>query len=209
MIAVIDYGVGNLRSVQKALQRVGANAVVTKEPKEVAKAAGVVLPGVGAFGKAMESLRRSGLDEPLRAAVRSGRPFLGICLGLQLLFNESEERFGETSDPPQGLGLLAGRVRRFPAGEKVPQIGWNQLHLPRRSRLFAGVEPGAYVYFVHSYYAEPASAEVVAATTDYGLSYCSAVEVENIMAVQFHPEKSSDVGQQILRNFAALCREGQ
>lgn len=205
MIAIIDYGMGNLRSVEKALAHVGAEAVITQDPAVLEQAAGVVLPGVGAFAQAMDNLKAAGLIEPIHRAIASGKPFLGICLGLQLLFETSEERFGDNPELPRGLGVIPGRVLRFPAGLKVPQIGWNTLHFPKQTRLFAGVEPGSHVYFVHSYYAAPADLGVVAAVTDYGIEYCSAVEVDNVMAVQFHPEKSSRVGLQILRNFAALC----
>lgn len=206
MIAIIDYGMGNLRSVEKALAHVGAQAAVTQDPEVLEKATGVVLPGVGAFAQAMDNLKAAGLVEPIRRAIASGKPFLGICLGLQLLFETSEERFGDDAALPRGLGIVPGRVRRFPAGPKVPQIGWNTLLFPKATRLFAGVDEGSYVYFVHSYYAEPADPAVVAAVTEYGIEYCSAVEAGNVMAVQFHPEKSSRVGLQILSNFAALCR---
>lgn len=206
MIAIVDYGMGNLRSVQKALLHVGADAVITSEPHVLQDAAGIVLPGVGAFARAMTHLRNLDLIEPVRRAVASGKPFLGICLGLQLLFETSEERFDASQQLPEGLGILPGRVVRFPEGVKVPQIGWNQLRFPKPSRLFAGIPDGSYVYFVHSYYAVPRDPGVVTATADYGLEYCAAVETENVMAVQFHPEKSSQVGLAILRNFAALCR---
>ncbi|HEY8417629.1 MAG TPA: imidazole glycerol phosphate synthase subunit HisH [Limnochordales bacterium] len=205
MVAIIDYGMGNLRSVEKALAHVGAEAVITQDARLLEQAAGVVLPGVGAFGQAMDNLRAAGLIEPIHRAVRSGKPFLGICLGLQLLFDTSEERFAPDAPLPQGLGILRGRVLRFPGDLKVPQIGWNTLRFPRPTRLFAGVEPGSHVYFVHSYYVAPDDPGVIAATTDYGIEYCSAVEADNVMAVQFHPEKSSRVGLQILRNFVTLC----
>ncbi|OUN00578.1 MAG: imidazole glycerol phosphate synthase, glutamine amidotransferase subunit [Firmicutes bacterium ZCTH02-B6] len=206
MIAIIDYGMGNLRSVEKALTYVGAEAVITQDPAVLERAAGVILPGVGAFAQAMANLRAAGLIDPIHQALASGKPFLGICLGLQLLFETSEERFDDGPELPRGLGALRGRVRRFPDGLKVPQIGWNTLRFPKETRLFAGIEPGSHVYFVHSYYAEPADSSVTAAVTEYGIEYCSAVEVDNVMAVQFHPEKSSRVGLQILSNFAALCR---
>jgi len=205
MIAIIDYGMGNLRSVAKALAHVGAEAVITQDARVLQQAAGVVLPGVGAFGEAMDNLRAADLIDPIHQVVRSGKPFLGICLGLQLLFETSEERFAPDAPLPQGLGILRGRVLRFPDDLKVPQIGWNTLRFPRPARLFAGVEPGSYVYFVHSYYVVPDDPDVVAAVTDYGIEYCSAVEAGNVMAVQFHPEKSSRVGLRILRNFVALC----
>jgi len=206
MIAIIDYGMGNLRSVQKAFEHVGAAVAVTRDPKVLLDAAGIVLPGVGAFAKAMDNLRAAGLVEGVARALEAGKPFLGICLGMQLLFESSEERFSEGDELPRGLGVLPGRVLRFPQGLKVPQIGWNSLSFPKRTRLLQGIEPGSRVYFVHSYYVRPDAADVVAATTHYGLDYCSALETGNVMAVQFHPEKSSRVGLRILSNFARLCR---
>ena len=230
LLAVLDYGMGNLRSVSKALELAAREfpelkVVVTGDPVEASRATGVVLPGVGAFGAAMANLERSGLDRVVREAIADGRPFLGICLGLQLLFDESAERFAEDT-LPRGLGILPGRVRRFPAGLKVPQIGWNQLSLrshlqlhpqphlhpqlqsqlePRKpgNPLWRGVQQGAYTYFVHSYYVEPQDPEVIAATSDYGIEFTAAVWRENLFALQFHPEKSSQVGLQMLRNFAA------
>lgn len=207
MIAIIDYGAGNLRSVEKAFQHVGVPAAVTSKKEDIKNARGIVLPGVGAFGRAMENLHRSGLDEVVKEAIAGGKPFLGICLGLQLLFTESEEGFGGR-EFPRGLDILSGRVRRFPAGLKVPQIGWNQLHFRRRVPLFAGVEEGAYVYFVHSYYVEPADEAVVATTTDYGIDFVSSVAWKNVWAIQFHPEKSSRVGLRILRNFGEWVKGG-
>ncbi len=203
MIAIVDYGVGNLRSVQKALESVGAPAQVTADPAVVDAAAAIVLPGVGAFGAAAANLRQSGLLPPVLAGIEAGKPFLGICVGMQLLFEYSEELYG--GERPRGLGLLPGAVRRFPPGLKVPQIGWNQLEFRRESPLFAGVDAGAYVYFVHSYYCAPADDESVAAVTDYGITYCSSVYLRNIAAIQFHPEKSSRVGLGILRNFRDWC----
>lgn len=205
MIAVVDYGMGNLRSVQKALEFVGADVVVTQDAGVLRRAAGVVLPGVGAFQQAMVHLHNARLIEPMLEILHAGKPFLGICLGLQLLFETSEEQFGP-GPRPRGLGYLRGQVLRFPEGPKVPQIGWNSLRFPKSSRLFQGVEPGSYVYYVHSYYVRPADDAVVAATTEYGIEYCAAVEIGNVMAVQFHPEKSSRVGLHILGNFVALCR---
>jgi imidazole glycerol-phosphate synthase subunit HisH len=205
-IAVIDYEMGNLRSVQKALERVGATAVVTRDPDVIMGAAAAVLPGVGAFGTCMDNLRRHGLIEPVKIFVASGRPFLGICLGMQLLFEESEE-FG----PVPGLGILPGKVVRFapdPEGKrKVPQMGWNGLAIEKRAPHLAGLKDGAQVYFVHSYYPVPADPEVVATTTDYGGSFASAVWQDNVFACQFHPEKSQAVGLRILANFAALAGE--
>jgi glutamine amidotransferase len=199
---------GNLRSVQKALERVGASAEITRDPAVIARAPGAVLPGVGAFGMCMENLRRFGLVDPVREFVASGRPFLGICVGMQILFDESEE-FGRVP----GLGILGGRVVRFAPdpgdGLKVPQIGWNTLGVRRRAPHLAGIPDDAYVYFVHSYYAVPADAAVVAATTEYGTTFASAVWQENVFATQFHPEKSQAVGLRLLANFAGLVAEGQ
>lgn len=210
LLAILDYGMGNLRSVSKALELATRpfpelKVVVTSDPAVAGRAAGVVLPGVGAFGAAMANLERSGLDRVVREAIAGGSPFLGICLGLQLLFDGSEERFAEDT-LPRGLGILPGRVRRFPAGLKVPQIGWNQLNLrPREPEnpLWRGVHQGAYAYFVHSYYVDPQDQGVIAATSEYGIEFAAAVWWENLFAVQFHPEKSSGVGLQMLRNFAA------
>ncbi|MGH7858046.1 MAG: imidazole glycerol phosphate synthase subunit HisH [Candidatus Binatia bacterium] len=201
MIAVVDYGMGNLRSVEKGLERSGASAVVTSDPRRILEARGVVLPGVGAFGACMENLVARGLDSPIREVVRSGKPFLGICLGLQLLFEESEE-FG----PVAGLGLLPGRVRRFegPSFEalKIPQMGWNRLRFRRAVPELEGVDDGAFVYFVHSYYVEPADPDLIVATTDYGIELTAAIARRNLFACQFHPEKSQEVGLRILGNFA-------
>jgi len=207
MIAIVDYGMGNLRSVQKAFERIGYEARITNVPGDLKDASGVVLPGVGAFGKAMENLTRSGFVEAVLAAIERGKPYLGICLGLQLLLDESEERFSPDEPFPKGLGVIRGRVRKFPPGLKVPQIGWNQLHTSRPGRLFRGIEDGAYVYFVHSYYAYPEDESVVATTTEYGVSFASSIERDHVMAVQFHPEKSSAVGLAILKNFGEVTKE--
>ncbi len=205
-IAVIDYEMGNLRSVQKALERVGAAAIVTRDPEVIMGAAAAVLPGVGAFGACMENLGRHGLVEPVKVFAASGRPFLGICVGMQILFDESEE-FG----PVRGLGILPGKIVRFapdPAGKrKVPQMGWNALTIAKRPPHLAGVRDGAQVYFVHSYYPVPADPDVVATTTDYGCTFASSVWSDNVFATQFHPEKSQAVGLRILANFAALAGE--
>ncbi len=206
MIVIVDYGMGNLRSVEKALARVGGDPVITGDPTMVARAEKVVLPGVGAFCAAMTNLHCSGLRESVVQSIAAGKPFLGICLGLQMLFDESSE-MGATP----GLGVLPGRVVRFfeqetpPGAEdlKVPHIGWNALKLRGSSRLLQGLEEGARVYFVHSYYPEPREAGLIAATSDYGVDFCCAVEKDNIAATQFHPEKSGTVGLQILRNFVA------
>lgn len=196
MIAVVDYGAGNLRSVEKALQALGADARLTADPEAVRRAERVVLPGVGAFGEAMERLRSSGLDEAVMAAIRAGKPFLGICLGLQLLFEQSEE-----SPRARGLGLLRGSVRRLPEAVKVPHLGWNIVAFREGERMFGSIPEGSYFYFAHSYYAEPADPKLVTGQTEYGISFASAVRMENVWAVQFHPEKSQKWGLQFLRNF--------
>jgi len=200
-IAIIDYGMGNLRSVQKALERVGAEAVITRDRGRIEAAAGVVLPGVGAFGACMGNLRAYGLEEPIKRVVAAGTPFLGICLGLQLLFEESEE-FG----PVRGLGILPGRVVRFrvDAALKIPHMGWNQIRKTRDVPHLAGIDDGVFVYFVHSYYVAPADPGLTATTTEYGLSFTSAIARDNVFACQYHPEKSQAVGLTILRNFAGL-----
>jgi imidazole glycerol-phosphate synthase subunit HisH len=203
MITIIDYGMGNLRSVQKGFEKVGFDAKVTDDPREVSKAERLVLPGVGAFRDCMTNLREGGFVEPILRHVESGRPFLGICLGLQLLFTESEE-FGRH----QGLGIVPGRVVRFPEGMrdrdgelKVPHMGWNEIAIRRPAPIFRGIEDGSSVYFVHSYYVVPEDPEVTATETDYGLSFCSSIWKDNVMATQFHPEKSQQVGLKILKNF--------
>ena len=200
MIAVLDYGAGNLLNVEKALRFIGCDPAVTSDPEVLGAANAAVLPGVGAFGSAMGSLQQSGLVPPLLDFIRSGRPFLGICLGLQLLFEESEETPGV-----KGLGVLKGKICRFPekTGLKVPHIGWNSLNLKTQGGFFAGLEENPYVYFVHSYYLKAAERGIVAATAEYGVEFDAAVQEKNITAVQFHPEKSGQTGLQMLRNFAA------
>jgi glutamine amidotransferase len=197
-LAIVDYGMGNLRSVQKAFERLGHAAEVTRDPERVATAPAVVLPGVGAFAACMTNLTGLGLAEPVRAAIQAGRPFLGICLGMQLLFEESEE-FG----PVRGLGVLPGRVVRFAdaADRKIPHMGWNTLRVARRAPALAGIDDGSYVYFVHSYYPVPADSSLVATTTPYGGEFASSVVRDNVFACQFHPEKSQQVGLRILDNF--------
>lgn len=210
MIVIADYGMGNLRSVQKALEKLGYAAQVTSEADVVRRAHKLILPGVGAFGAAMHNLRRLGLYDAILEFIHAGKPFLGICLGLQLLFDYSEESLSADYEP--GLGILRGKVVRFPEGLtdsagrrlKVPHIGWNALRLTRQDALFDGVKEGAHVYFVHSYFPVPLDDSCVTATSDYGIPFCSAVQVGNVRAVQFHPEKSSSIGLSILRNFAAL-----
>ncbi len=206
MIAIIDYDMGNLRSVAKAFEKVGAAAVVTREAKVIESASHVVLPGVGAFKDCMSHLDEFGLIAPVLRSVESGKPFLGICLGLQLLFEESME-FGRHA----GLGLLKGSVVRFAASLdaegtelKVPHMGWNDVKIKKDSALLKGVPDGSYFYFVHSYYAAPASPEVTLTTTEYGVEFTSAVEKDNIMACQFHPEKSQKLGLRVLKNFSAI-----
>jgi len=198
MIAIIDYGMGNLRSVQKGLEHVGFNAVVTRDVSEIHAARGVVLPGVGAFSACMENLRKFGLIEPIREIVRRKTPFLGICLGLQLLFSESEE-FGKQ----KGLNLFAGKVVGFHAVEdlKVPHMGWNRIEKKKESPFLEGVASGDYVYFVHSFYVVPDESSIVATTTDYGDSFVSSIATDRLFACQFHPEKSQELGLRILANF--------
>lgn len=202
MIAIIDYGIGNLRSVQKALEKIGADARLIDTPAGLASAVALVLPGVGAFGDCADHLRDAGFVEPVMESARAGVPLLGICVGMQLLFDESEEMGRH-----KGLGLLPGRVRRFAGELKVPQIGWNQIEWKRENPLSAGVASGAYAYFVHSYYVQPDEPSHVLATTDYGAEYASIVGEGNILATQFHPEKSQDVGLTILRNFVEWVSE--
>lgn len=207
MIAIVDYGIGNLRSVEKAFLHVGGDARLTSDPAVVRAAHGVVVPGVGAFGACALGLRNGGFEALALEAARSGKPLLGICVGMQLLFDSSEE-MGQHA----GLGLLPGQVLRFPDGMvnaagqrlKVPQIGWNQLWHDGSDPLLAGVPGGSFAYFVHSYYCAPAEPSDVAATTDYGFDYASIVRRDNLWGVQFHPEKSQAVGLQILRNFTAI-----
>jgi imidazole glycerol-phosphate synthase subunit HisH len=201
MIAIIDYGMGNLRSVQKAFEKVGHQAVVTSDPAQVAAAAKVVLPGVGAFEDAASELRRLNLVKPVLQAIDSGKPFLGICLGLQLLFDVSYE-----NGRHEGLGVLRGECVHFdlPKDFAVPHMGWNQLNIRRPAPVLNGIDEGAYVYFVHSYYVVPKDAEVIAVETDYGGPFCAMVWRDNIFATQFHPEKSQAEGLKLLKNFAEL-----
>ena len=211
MIAIIDYGIGNLRNVERAFQYIGAAVQLTSDPGQVRAADGVVVPGVGAFGACAVRLRRGGFEDLVYEVAASGRPLLGICVGMQLLFDGSEE-MGEHT----GLGLLPGRVLRFPEGGldatgqriKVPQIGWNQLWHAGDDPLLASVPAGSYAYFVHSYYCAAAEPSDVIATTDYGIDYVSMVRRGNVWGAQFHPEKSHAVGLQILRNFVAIVAAG-
>jgi imidazole glycerol-phosphate synthase subunit HisH len=201
MIAIIDYGMGNLRSVQKAFERAGHEATITNDPAALADAQKLVLPGVGAFRDAIAALRERQLVEPIGAAIADGKPFLGICLGLQLLFDRSFE-----DGQYDGLGIVPGDVVRFevPAEYKVPHMGWNQVHFRRRPPIFAGVEEAAHFYFVHSYYVVPHDESVVATTTEYAAPFCSSIWRDNLFATQFHPEKSQADGLRVLKNFAEL-----
>tara|TARA_Y100000588_G_scaffold348509_1_gene398118 strand:- start:829 stop:1431 length:603 start_codon:yes stop_codon:yes gene_type:complete len=199
MIAVIDYGMGNLRSVQKAFEFLGFEAEITDRVADLDEASHVVLPGDAAFGDAMRNLRGGGWDEAIARSIDRGKPFLGICVGLQLMFSESEER-----GQHRGLDLLPGRVRQFPATERVPQIGWNQIAIQRPCAILEEIPEGSFYYFVHSYYVEPARPADSVATTDYGLEYTSIAQRDQVFGVQFHPEKSQDFGLKILDNFANL-----
>ena len=207
MIAIIDYGMGNLRSVQAGLEYVGQEAFVTDEPKKIVDAPAVVLPGVGAFGDAMRRLEKTGLGNAFRGAVQSGKACLGICLGLQLLFSESEE-----GGLYRGLDIISGRVTRFSSRGrfqtrpyKVPHMGWNQIDIRKPDMpIFRGVPNSSYMYFVHSYYVQPEDTSVIAATTNYGIDFTSMIAKDNLFATQFHPEKSQKMGLQLLRNFGSL-----
>lgn len=205
MIAILDYDAGNIKSVEKAFSYLGEPTVLTTDPRIIQQADGVVLPGVGAFGQAMENIKKTGLDQTIPAFLESKKPFLGICLGLQLLFEQSEE-----SPDCRGLGILPGKIVRIPEGEglKIPHMGWNQLEITEGSRLFQGIGQDSFVYFVHSYYLQATQPDLVAARTQYGVSMDVAVEQDHIFAVQFHPEKSGRLGLQILQNFIQLTKEG-
>lgn len=201
MVAVIDYDAGNIKSVEKAMAALGEQVVVTREREVILAADHVILPGVGAFGDAMGKLHSYQLTDVISEVVERGTPFLGICLGLQLLFESSEESAGVS-----GLGILPGRIVKLPdhQGLKIPHIGWNSLAYPNRGRLFEGISEGTYVYFVHSYYLQAAQPEIVTATTEYAACIHASVERKNVFACQFHPEKSSDAGLQILKNFLSV-----
>lgn len=201
MIAIIDYNAGNLKSVEKALNSMGQECIVTRDFKEIEQADKVILPGVGAFGDAMDQLKKYELDKVIREVTAEGKPFLGICLGLQLLFEGSEESQGV-----EGLHILDGQILRIPdqEGLKIPHIGWNSLNLTNNGRLFKGISEDAYVYFVHSYYLRAKEAEIVKATTEYSTCIHASVEKDNVFACQFHPEKSGLVGLEILKNFTEI-----
>ena len=204
MIAIIDYEMGNLRSVQKGFETVGHHAVVTRDPAVIEQATHVVLPGVGAFGDCVNNLQRFGLIDPIRRTIAQGKPFLGICLGLQVLFSESEE-FGVH----QGLNIFKGKVKRFPselvraASLKIPHMGWNTIQVKQDTPLFEGLDAEPYAYFVHSYYVEPEESDVICTETPYGLPFVSSVTKEKVFACQFHPEKSQRVGLRLLKNFGS------
>lgn len=202
MIGIVDYGRGNLRSVEKALEKVGYEAKIMNSPEELSTVDGVILPGVGAFADAMEALKLKGWIEPLTKFAHSGRPFLGICLGMQILFEIGEEH-GEHA----GLGLLAGRVVKFPPGGKVPHMGWNSINLEQPSRLLEGIPDKSDFYFVHSYFADPIESRDIIATSDYGVVFPAIVGRENVWGAQFHPEKSSPWGLKLLTNFGKLVND--
>ena len=201
MIAILDYDAGNIRSVEKALQHLGEETILTHDFREIQKAGKVILPGVGAFGDAMEHLKHYELDRAIKEVVAMDKPFLGICLGLQLLFESSDETPGV-----EGLGLLKGNILRIPEEEglKIPHIGWNSLEFPREGRLFQDLPADPYVYFVHSYYLQAQEPQIVTATCEYGVQIHASVEKNQVFACQFHPEKSGEVGLKILKNFATL-----
>ena len=204
MVAIIDYDAGNIKSVQKAIEYLGEEVIITREPEVILNASRVILPGVGAFGDAMEKLHKYNLVDVIREVVKREIPFLGICLGLQLLFETSDETPGV-----QGLGILKGKIKRIPDhGElKIPHIGWNSLAFPNRGRLYEGISEESYVYFVHSYYLDAEDKGIVVATTEYGTTIHASVEQGNVFACQFHPEKSSSVGLKILDNFLKISKE--
>jgi imidazole glycerol-phosphate synthase subunit HisH len=202
MIAIIDYGMGNLRSVEKGFLKVGIDARVVTDPQAIDNAHAVVLPGVGAFRDCMRNLEQLSLIESIARSIRKGKPYLGICLGMQVLFTESEE-FGIH----KGLNIMEGRVPRFDIDLKVPHMGWNTVKIMRKPPIFNGIQDGAFFYFVHSYYVLPDNAEVVAMTTDYGITFTSMVWKENIFAMQFHPEKSQETGLIVLKNFGEFAKK--
>ena len=207
MIVIIDYGMGNLRSVEKALIKLGHQTIITKDKNAIKSASGVVLPGVGAFDAAISELRATNLEGTIIEEFALGKPFLGICLGLQLLFEESEE------GSLKGFGLLPGKVKKFnfkpPLSSrlKVPQMGWNSIKIRKPSPYYEGVENGTMMYFVHSYYVVPEDKDIIASTTEYGIDFCSSIVKDNVFGVQFHIEKSGDLGLKVLDNFAKMCKK--
>lgn len=204
MIAIIDYGAGNIQSVYKALKFIDCDAVVTKNPDEILKADGAILPGVGSFGDTMDTMQKYGIKDTVIKYTQSGKPFLGICLGLQLLFPKSEESVGA-----EGLSILQGEIKKIPnnSGElKIPHIGWNNLNIKKHDGLFKGIDGSPYVYFVHSYYLDVQDKDIVSSQTNYGVLIDASVQKDNVFATQFHPEKSGDVGLKMLRNFADIVK---
>ena len=204
MIAIIDYGAGNIQSVYKALKYVGCDCIVTNDKNEIMKADGAILPGVGSFGNSMDNMNENGITETVREFIKTKKPFLGICLGLQLLFPESEESPGV-----KGIDIFKGTVTKIPDGEglKIPHMGWNSIKLLKKDGIFKGIKDNSYVYFVHSYYLNAENKDIVAAQTEYGVTIDAAVSYKNVTATQFHPEKSGEVGLQMLRDFAEMCKE--
>lgn len=201
MIAIIDYGAGNIQSVCKALKHIGCDCFVTRDKDEILNADGAVLPGVGSFGDTVDNLNKFGIKDTVKEFIASGKPFLGICLGLQLLFPASEE-----SEGAEGLGIFEGKITKIPDGEglKIPHMGWNSLEINPNSRLFKGIEKNPYVYFVHSYFLNAADRDIVAAQTEYGVKIDAAIEKGNVFATQFHPEKSGETGLKILKKFVDI-----
>ena len=199
MIAIVDYGMGNLRSVTNAFRRIGASVVVTRDPAAIRNASALVVPGVGAFGKCVENLKGSGLFDLLKGEIIGGKPYLGICLGMQILLESSEEAPGV-----EGMGVIKGRVARFQGALKIPHMGWNSVDILRPNGIFENIPKGSYFYFVHSYYPDPTE-DVSATATEYGITFASSIRKENIFASQFHPEKSQEIGLRLLRNFVSLC----
>ena len=201
MIAIIDYGAGNIQSVSKALAHIGCEAFITRDKDKILKADGAVLPGVGSFGDTMDTMNEYGIKDTVIEYTNSGKPFLGICLGLQLLFPKSEE-----SPEAEGLGIFDGSITKIPSGEglKIPHIGWNSLNIKKSDGLFKGIGKNPYVYFVHSYFLNASDKSIVSAQTEYGVTIDAAVEKGNVFATQFHPEKSGETGLKILRNFADI-----
>lgn len=210
MIAVVNYGMGNLRSVSKALEKAGAETIVTSDARDISKANAIVLPGVGAFYHAMENLKKLELLQVLYKVIAKGTPFLGICLGFQLLFTESEE-----GDSCPGLNLIRGKVRRFnPAimdkyGMKVPHMGWNRIKIKKETPLLSTISDSSFMYFAHSYYVDPENKDIIITTTDYGIEFVTMIQKENIFAMQFHPEKSGESGLKILKNFCRVTSKGR
>lgn len=203
MIAVIDYGLGNLRSVSKAVESLGSEVEVTSKPESISKADGAILPGVGAFSKGMENINELGLSATIKEFAKSGKPFLGICLGLQLLFSESEEH-----GIHKGLDIIKGKVRKFETNLKIPHMGWNAVKLQitnLKLKIFEGIPDNSYFYFVHSYFVDPEDKSIVAGTTKYDREFCSGIAKNNIYGTQFHPEKSAETGLKLLKNFLNLC----